>query len=875
MSKSKEQEKKSIFPLPRALAGFWWLVVIAAAFLIISVGMVYNNVDLEEGEYAKSNVYYFGTAVTYVSQEQTAAAKEMAEEEVEDVYKIDDMVIVNVHKAIDDLFDQLYTVRSDEGLDTARLETEIRQIFDENISNSAIDYYLGLSDWQISQTISSLKDQITDAYAQEITEDQTEEMKSELLETIMASDESAAAKAFSEAVINTLDFPPNKVVDEAATEQAVTAAVENVQPIQITVNPGQLIVRRGEEVTPTIMETLQAVGLISQSGHYQKYAGIFLLVLLSFLIIRAYCATLNFNEDKKERSIVVLTLLLLLTLLIGRLLTLITVSTTFSSDLMLGLLVPVPAFSLMSAILVNKRASILATVILSIFIGIMCNGHMLYVMAALLGGLVGIIETSKMDSRNKYLLIMLFISGTYCLSLLSWSLIWGYSLSYIAIGLIMCALNGVLSVILAIGTLPLLENLFGITTRLHLLELSNTNHPLLKQLMIEAPGTYNHSVLVGNLAEAAADAIGANGLLVRVASYFHDIGKVKRPYFFIENQRGNDNPHDKLQPSLSTFVITSHTKNGAELARKNKLPKEIIDIILQHHGTGLLVGFYNKAQQQTVARGGKAEDVRQEDFRYPGPVPQTKEAALVMLADSCQAAIMAMSNPTRGQIEGRVREVIKSKFNDGQLNECDLTFRDLEIIASVFVRVLAGVNHKRILYPDQIKKENAHRQAEEKKQKAVQQKLTVKKILAETHPDANFVEADAVELEKAVDLILAEKNLTKKGTAQPKANGEQTEDKAVLSPNPAAATDAPYPAAQTKDPTVKKQKKQTTNSAAQTATATSQTTKPEKQIPPKEAEQKEAKPKTGRNAPSADPMNTAPETVTSKESDNHHETDHR
>lgn len=768
MKKKNAMKNLDKFQLPKTLADFWWVIVIAAATLIISLG-ANNSLNLQEGQYAPNNVYYFGSAVTYVSQEQTDAARKLAAAEVKDIYEVDDMVIVNVHKEVDEIFEQLYAIRSNSDLGYQKRYAELAAVFGGDIRTAAIDYYMGLSDPDISKLVSQIKDEITQGYAKDVEEADVDGMVAAINKNIDSSNYVATAREFMKDVIGVLDFPASKVIDQVATNDAVNKAMNNVQPIEVNVTPGQLIVRRGEVITPTVMETLKAVGLVSQSGQYAKYLGNLFFVILCFLIIRAYCSAMSFREDKKERSIVVLTLLMLLILFIGRLITLISVNTNDVSDLMLGLLIPVPAFSLLASALVNKRSSILGTAVLSLFIGIMCSGNMLYVMAAMLGGLVGVIETGKMDQRRKYFSVMLYVSGTYCLTLLAWSFIWGYSLSYISAGLIMCAVNGIISVILAIGMLPMLENMFGITTRVHLLELSNTNHPLLKKLMIEAPGTYNHSVLVGNLAEAAAGEIGANGLLVRVASYFHDIGKVKRPYLFIENQKSGDNPHDKLQPSLSTFVITSHTKNGAELARKYKLPKEIIDIILQHHGTSMVVGFYKKAQAQAVARGGKAEEVSEENFRYPGPVPQTKEAALVMLADSCQAAVMAMPGPTRGQIEGRVREVIKGKFDDGQLNECDLTFRDLELIAAAFVNVLAGAHHKRIPYPDQLEKELRSRAGERKKSKDGKGK-------GESKEKVNGMPVmTEAELEKAVNESLARHEAARKAEKLQAAAKDATE----------------------------------------------------------------------------------------------------
>jgi putative nucleotidyltransferase with HDIG domain len=225
------------------------------------------------------------------------------------------------------------------------------------------------------------------------------------------------------------------------------------------------------------------------------------------------------------------------------------------------------------------------------------------------------------------------------------------------------------------------------------LELSNPNRPLLKRLLMEAPGTYHHSILVGNLAEAAAEAVHADATLVRVGSMYHDIGKLKRPYFFIENQFTQDNPHDKIAPTLSSLIITSHVKDGLELAKENKLPQQIQDIIAQHHGDGLVSFFYHKALEER-------DDVPEEAFHYEGPKPQTKEAALVALADNVEAAVRSMKQPTPGRVEGLVRKIIKDKLNDGQLNQCDLTFQDLDRIAMAFVRVLSGIFHSRVEYPD-------------------------------------------------------------------------------------------------------------------------------------------------------------------------------
>lgn len=230
-----------------------------------------------------------------------------------------------------------------------------------------------------------------------------------------------------------------------------------------------------------------------------------------------------------------------------------------------------------------------------------------------------------------------------------------------------------LSFIIAYGTLPVWEYLFDFTTPIRLMELSNPNHPLLKRLLLEAPGTYHHSLIVGNLAEIACEAVGGNYLLARIGAYYHDIGKLKRPFYFKENQIIEEDPHNRITPTLSALIIISHTKDGVEIGKEYRLPRQVLDIIKQHHGTTKVAFFYGKALSQN-------QQVSEEKFRYDGPIPQSKEAAIVMLADSVEAAVRALSSPTPQMIEATIRNVIQEKLLDGQLNNSDLTFKELEII---------------------------------------------------------------------------------------------------------------------------------------------------------------------------------------------------
>jgi putative nucleotidyltransferase with HDIG domain len=280
-------------------------------------------------------------------------------------------------------------------------------------------------------------------------------------------------------------------------------------------------------------------------------------------------------------------------------------------------------------------------------------------------------------------------------------------------------LNGFISAVLTIGILPFLETVFDISSSFRLMELTNPNQPLLKQLLVEAPGTYHHSVVVGNLAEAATEEIGGNSLLARVGAYYHDIGKLKRPYFFAENQEAYKNIHDDLEPSLSALVIASHVKEGVDLARKYRLPKPIIDIINQHHGTGIISYFYHRALQANNI--DKSNEVDEESYRYSGPKPQSKEAGVILLADMLEAEARTLNNPTASRIKNLTQNVISRNLVNGQLDDCNLTLRELNKIKDIFSRILTGMFHNRVEYPDEdlinkLKKERAQNESVNKKQ---------------------------------------------------------------------------------------------------------------------------------------------------------------
>ena len=357
-------------------------------------------------------------------------------------------------------------------------------------------------------------------------------------------------------------------------------------------------------------------------------------------------------------------------------------------------LVPIGIISLSYAILVNPRFSIFMTMVMAFALSFFREAGLTPLALGLFGGLIGIKYVRNIRHRGAFIRAGTFMSLANSVSLAAIGLFLNSSFRELFLNVFYGFLNGVGSSILVMGVLPYVENFFDIFSPLRLLELADPSHPLLRRLQVEAPGTYHHSLLVANLAEAAAEVVGADPLLARVGSYYHDIGKIRRPHLFVENQIDQDNYHERITPNLSLLVIISHVKDGIELAKEYRLPQPIIDIIAQHHGTTIVSYFYHRAKEE------RGEDVDPDDFRYPGPKPQSKEAAIVMLADSVEASARLMKEPNSSKIESLVREIVRAKVEDSQLSESPLSFEDLEKIVRAFTKVLRGMYHSRIEYPE-------------------------------------------------------------------------------------------------------------------------------------------------------------------------------
>ncbi len=501
---------------------------------------------------------------------------------------------------------------------------------------------------------------------------------------------------------------PNLLFDRDATDTRKRETRDAVRPVYYQVKRGEMVVRVGERITQEQALKLESI-FAARSGANRFFMGLGImglaLVLFYFPYRFARKNIRKFNPTNKD--LVFLALLTLLGFLVLK--TCLAISTALGSPFPsvdtanYFYLFPFAAAAMLVRIIVNSEVALVYCAICAPLLGIMFNNSLEVVIYALLGGLVGAHGVRHCKDRSTILTAGLKVSVVNAAMALSFQ-IFNDSLFTMqtAYCVMFAAAGGIINAVFVTGTIPLIENLFYYTTDIKLLEKANFDSPVLRELMVRAPGTYHHSVLVGNLVEAAAEAISANPLLARVAAYYHDIGKTSKPFYFIENVGQMDNRHDRLAPSMSALILTSHVKEGVELARKHRLGQPIIDIIRQSHGTGLITFFYEKAKKLAATTG---KEIDEREFRYPGPKPQTREAGLVLLADHVEAASRTLADPTPARIQGMVQKIINNIFIDGQLDECELTLKNLHEIAKSFNRILVGIYHQRIDYPEPAFKE--------------------------------------------------------------------------------------------------------------------------------------------------------------------------
>lgn len=507
--------------------------------------------------------------------------------------------------------------------------------------------------------------------------------------------EPAARRAF--AALLPVALRPNRIFDRRGTEAEIRQEAASVQPIYRNISRGDVILRRGERVTEEHIAAFQALDL--QRPHVD-FPTAFSLCLICFGLVGLtglYLAHFHRRIYEALPSLVLLAISVCSAVLLMRLTWMMLGLKLSGTQLGYAGMICSATAAMLIAVLLNPSVALFVAALMAVLTGVMVNNELRFTILAMVSGFVGVHVVADIRDRAGLLRAALALSAVNVVaSLLLLGITSADFLADAAIGLAWGLIGGIASALLFALGAALLERPFGVTTHLTLLELSDPNKPLLKRLAMEAPGTYAHSIIVGNLAEAAAEAIGADALFARVASYYHDIGKMIRPQFFVENQQ-RGNVHNRMTPSLSRLVVTSHVKDGVELAEQHRLPAPIIAIIKEHHGTCLIKYFYHQATLSGTEEAGPALEYQ---FRYDGPRPRTKESGIIMVADAAEAASRTLEKPTPGRLRELVERIVRDRLADGQLDDCELTFKDLEKIIASVTRSLSGMLHGRIDYPD-------------------------------------------------------------------------------------------------------------------------------------------------------------------------------
>lgn len=686
-----------------------WLVIVLPVFILtlffffMSVNHIYvQTYDIEVFDRAKETIR---SPITIENEAETERKMRETVLAVGDRYTTLEEITEEQLKYVNEIFEAInnvksnkeYFVKNEQQISNDELLIQLRDLLSTETSNKLDDIFLlklVQIDNQERETgrkvfIDGLKPILEAGVRIENLQTAREELNSIIKYSSLNDD-------VKEVLYELVDFAvvENAIFDVEKTMEARKEAANNVQPVII--RSGDIIVREGQTITNEIYEELKLVGLLNNERKIYPGLGLtFLILLMMGLITYEFYRLYRIGKiDLKKVSAILIINIIVVTMM--------KVFSIFTDQLQqLYMIVPIATGVLLIKLLVFERLSMIFALIFAMLGSILFNGYIpgsLNVQAGiyfLIFQLAAITSLTNVKDRTALLRTALITSFINVMTIVMFIF-----LSFEKFNLVQSLIHGsfgvgaaLLSAVLTIGLLPFFETSFGILSDGKLLSLSNPNHPLLKKILTEAPGTYHHSVMVANLSESACEAIGANGLLARVASYYHDIGKTVKPHYFIENQVGIRNPHEFIVPKESASIIINHVTDGAKMLEEHHFPQEIIDITLQHHGTSRVEYFYHLEKE----RNGEAND---KDFCYPGPKPQTKEAGIVSICDATEATVRSLTEPSPEKIEEIVSNIIRNKLIEGQLDETPLTFRELTIIRESICNSLKGIFHSRIQYPD-------------------------------------------------------------------------------------------------------------------------------------------------------------------------------
>ena len=653
------------------------LIITAISVILIIFVVLFSNrsgqIDIKVGDVSFEDIY---APRAIIDETTTNAARKAARENVEEVYTPNEDKKIASVKTVNDIFSVATSLRNDEESTEAARAGQLSAKVKIDLSSASSTALILATDKQFAKmrTTAQIIDSVMTKGVADIS-NSVADCEKELLKLKLSDEQHNACLEIIESVITT-----NLELDETETLRRSDAAANAVPAIEYKKN--QIILRKGEVVSQAQLDMLNALGLIKGTNPIvPTYTlGMILIMLLCFMVLFIYIP----KKDKtKSPYIPLMSLAGLISVLIAF------YGSKYIPENMLPIL-PTGIFVCIVTIFAGTKVAAASNIALSILCGIAFDSNWGYTVSVILGGLICAYCFGKVRRRNHLITASGISSVMYAITFFAMTLVESSGLKSALLSLSYAFFGSLLSGILTIGSLPFWEWLFNATTPMKLTELANPENKLLKKLLVEAPGTYHHSLTVANIAEIAAREVGANPLLARVGAYYHDVGKLRQPLYFKENQY-DSNAHDSLTPQESASLITKHTADGVEIAQKHRLPKDICEIIEQHHGTTLAGYFYKRAKDLDP-------DIDEKPFRYNGPIPTSKEAAIVMLADSCEAAVRSLTDKSKENVENMVRSVSSERMSSGQFSKCSLTFAELETIIKVITTTLGGYFHERIKY---------------------------------------------------------------------------------------------------------------------------------------------------------------------------------
>ena len=636
--------------------------------------LLFNLNSYKKGSIVKENIYAPKTVKYNDTNKREAIIEELILTSKKEYIHVPE-VEVNHYNGMKNFYDQILALKKGTKIDFNY--KIIEETIGKDVNKNLVKEILELSTRKIKAQREELLELLQKTYESGVTKDDgiitIKDEQNEKIEKL---------SPLEKKVLHTF-LVPNYIFDKEKTKEEIEKKTSKIGPQIVEVQAGSIIAKKGEVITEKKLEILSALGIYSYADSILRFLiNGFYLLLISFISYHIIGRT--FKKEILNKNIYRAVFLLIAGAFV--------LLRFINNEHMY--IIPFEVIFFMLGILVNAAFAFTMGMVCLLFLMPMLDCNLIYFFIYLFSILLGEIMLKDIKTRSQ--LINLGVQLSIVRFILF--LILCFFLTDMNVSVVMKAgeiiIAGILSGMLSIALVPYFERTFNILTRFKLLELGDLSHPLLRDLSVKTPGTFYHSMMVATLSEAAADAVGADSIFTRVACYYHDIGKMKRPKFYVENQEGGVNPHNAISPFLSALIIAAHTKEGAELGKEYKIPKEIRDIMYEHQGTTLLAYFYNKAKQID-------ENVQEEDFRYPGPKPKTKETAIIMLADSIEAAVRSLDEKTPVTIETMIRKIIAGKMDDGQLSDADLTFKEIETIIKVFTKTLMGIHHVRIKYPGQ------------------------------------------------------------------------------------------------------------------------------------------------------------------------------